>query len=41
VKNNSIEILYYSILKKYYEINTLEKLIEEILKHGKVHCTTE
>ena len=40
-ENNSIEILYYSTLKKYCEINTLEKLIEEILKHGKVHCTTE
>ena len=38
--NNSIKILYYSNIKEYCEINTMEKLLNEILKHETVHITT-
>ena len=38
--NNGIKILYYSNIKEYCEINTMEKLLNEILKHERVHITT-
>ena len=38
--NNGVKILYYSNIKEYCEINTMEKLLNEILKHETVHITT-
>ena len=38
--DNGVKILYYSNIKEYCEINTMEKLLNEILKHETFYITT-